>query len=386
MLKKNLLPHLLSALWPFLTSRSLIFLILILTPQLNLNPTPARNGIIYSPFLDLNFSNILSSLSRIFTSADAWWYLDIAKNGYTVALYDSQTPRNWVFFPLYPLLLRGLDAFFANLTLASVITNNLLFFLSLLLFSLYLEKLELDKKTSNRVLWFMSFFPASYFFSAPLTESLFLFLLVLSFLFLELKKFNYATFAVILCSLTRPTGILILPGFIAKMLTSNLPRKTKFIHCLILPIGLSGFMYHLNTVCNNPFAWIQNQSAWGRNKQGVFGLFSDLLSFNIDFIYPWNFIALNTASAIFALLCSLFLFYKKRWHLALVVLIPILSCLNSGTVQSIFRFTNTLFPIFIVIGEITKIENIEKTILLIFATLLCLMTLGYSLQITAAMA
>ena len=43
---------------------------------------------------------------------DCGWYLGIVQHGYDAAphLVDGWWQANWAFFPLYPLLVRGLDA------------------------------------------------------------------------------------------------------------------------------------------------------------------------------------------------------------------------------------------------------------------------------------
>ncbi len=110
------------------------------------------------------FGNLLvSPLARW----DSMWYLAIAQHG-----YDHDALRT-TFFPLYPLLMRGLGVVIGSDLIAGVAISLVCFAIALVL--LYrLVALELDSERARICVMLIAFCPMAYYFSAVYTESLFL--------------------------------------------------------------------------------------------------------------------------------------------------------------------------------------------------------------------
>ncbi|MEN6635622.1 MAG: hypothetical protein ABFC56_07230, partial [Clostridiaceae bacterium] len=93
---------------------------------------------------------------------DSQHYLNIAQNGYVNTGDDRLLI---VFFPLYPLLVRGVHFIIQNYLVSGLIVSNLCWvFAAYLLYDLAL--MDTDKKGALRVLKYLCILPASFLFSA----------------------------------------------------------------------------------------------------------------------------------------------------------------------------------------------------------------------------
>ena len=114
---------------------------------------------------------LLSPLARW----DAVWYLRIADSGY------GGSHARAAFFPLYPLLVRGLATPFGGSEAALLAAGYLVAlaaFLGALVLLHRLVSLELGRPLARPTLLLLAVFPAAVFFGAPYAESLFLALAV----------------------------------------------------------------------------------------------------------------------------------------------------------------------------------------------------------------
>jgi hypothetical protein len=110
------------------------------------------------------FGNLLAAPSARWDSA---WYLAIAHSGY------HPDRLRTAFFPLYPLLIKGLSYVVGSLVVAGVVIS-LAGFLAALFLLERLSALDLDLDTSRLSVTLLAFCPVAYFFSAVYSESLFL--------------------------------------------------------------------------------------------------------------------------------------------------------------------------------------------------------------------
>ncbi len=136
---------------------------------------------------------------------DSQWYKWIVEQGYW--LRPGQM-SNVAFFPMYPLLVDILSSTFGiNIVIASIVISNT----ALLGAFLFLYKLALlefvDKDSAYRTVFYLAFFPTSFFLSSMYTESLFLLCSVAVIYFARLRQWNLATLMGILASATRVVGV-----------------------------------------------------------------------------------------------------------------------------------------------------------------------------------
>jgi hypothetical protein len=134
-----------------------------------------------------------------------------------IAVYGYQQWWKTVFFPLFPLLQRGLmvvtgDALFAGLIISNVAGLGML----VVLYRLVEE--DFDAERAYRTVLYLSIFPTAFFFAAAYTESLFLFLALFSFYAMRHGRWWMAGVFGLLAVLTRQAGLFLLVPFYCEYL------------------------------------------------------------------------------------------------------------------------------------------------------------------------
>jgi hypothetical protein len=154
------------------------------------------------PVPDPGWHNLFTAWERF----DALWFLRIAESGYR--LDDGSA----AFFPLFPLAIRIVSFVLGGHPFgAAVIVSNAAFFAALVVTYL-LTELELDERRARTTVVLLSFFPTSYFFLMPYSESLFLLLAVSAFWFARRGNWLGAGIAGALAALTRSIGLVLAPA------------------------------------------------------------------------------------------------------------------------------------------------------------------------------
>jgi len=195
---------------------------------------------------------------------DSEWYFKIATEGYQYSS-DPTIQQTIVFYPLYPMLARGLAAI-SGLTTADalLLISNVAGLLAIVaLFKLVRE--EFGDQIALATIALLSFFPASVVLSAGYTEPLELLLIVC--FFLALKRMHYLSAALLagLAVADRSTGIILLPVLVWQMWRER-DRKAFFsalIPCVLLATsGIWMFMIYLWYAFGDPFIFSKGQSAF----------------------------------------------------------------------------------------------------------------------------
>ena len=201
---------------------------------------------------------------HILSQNDSGWYLGIASDGYERRPFEPTHQANWAFFPLTPILWRLLGAN-SHFPFAAVLASNLLFGCGLYFLVLLMREYGFSYEVCERAVAAICFFPTSYFFSLPLSESLFFFLSVGAFLASVRRQWPLMAIATLGACVTRFAGIFLVIAIGLHMWERRhqLPLRA-WIALAASPLGLFAFMWHLHDVCGNALAFIDIQQAWGR--------------------------------------------------------------------------------------------------------------------------
>jgi hypothetical protein len=141
---------------------------------------------------------------------DAGWFERLALEGY------GSEGGSAAFYPGYPLAIRAivtstpLGAFGA----ATVISN--LSFLGCLLVFFALTSREYSRSVAKRSVVLLATFPASFFFFAPYSESLFLLLSLLTYLWARERRWAACAAAGWAAAFTRGVGVLLVPALLVE--------------------------------------------------------------------------------------------------------------------------------------------------------------------------
>jgi hypothetical protein len=207
---------------------------------------------------------LLSPLARW----DATWYLGIAHSG-----YDGPSTA---FFPLYPLLVRGLAL---GGSPAALLVASYLVSLAALAGALYLlhrlVALELGESTARVAVPMLALFPGALWLGVPYSESLFLLLSVGAFYAARTGHWAWAGASAGLGSATRSAGIVLLVPLLVLWWRSAPRRARDLAWCALAPAGLAAYSLYLALSLGDGFAYLHLQQVWFRSFAGPFGAVPD---------------------------------------------------------------------------------------------------------------
>ena len=306
-----------------------------------------------------------------FWKSQAQWdgghYLQIAERGY---LLNS----DFAFFPFFPALIK----FFAlvlngNYLLSGLLISNIAFVVFLLIFYKFVKD-----KYSKDIAFFATItylvFPTSFFAVSYYSESIFLLLTIIVFVFLTKKKFLLASIATFFASLTRLFGIFLAIS-IAYSYFANIKFKfnkidARMLHIVVAFLGLAVYSLYLFANFNSPLKFLSVQSLWERSINDPFStIFSYIWS-----LLTWQARPLNDYFDLFLTLIFLVILIagirkisSSLWIFSLlVILIPA----STGTLTSMPRYLLASLGTFVIIGQ--YLETKPKLRLIIWTVLLTL--------------
>ena len=157
---------------------------------------------------DPGWQNVFTAWERF----DALWFLRIANGGYRLG--DGSA----AFFPLYPLVTRGLSFALGGHPLAAATIVSNASFWGALVVTYLLTTSELSERHARTTILLMCLFPTAHFFLMPYSESLFFLLSVTAFWGARRGRWVVAGAAGFLAALTRSIGFVIAPALVVEAL------------------------------------------------------------------------------------------------------------------------------------------------------------------------
>jgi hypothetical protein len=205
-------------------------------------------------------------LFGILAGWDGHWYKRVASGGYLLYPDRQSDPA---FFPLYPMLLRGLHALGLNYTAAGLILPNLLLLTALAAFYALSTEL-LGESAARRATVYVAVFPLGYVFSMSYPESLVLTAMSLAALAALRRRWALAAVCGAIGALARPEGAFIaLPLLALAWRDRHRPppreRGLAFGAALAPFAALASYPLYLAAYLDDLFAWSKAQSQWQRH-------------------------------------------------------------------------------------------------------------------------
>jgi len=324
------------------------------------------------------------NLISIFKNNDSFWYEKITNNGYP----KITNPKNigyskgkvfiqseWAFFPLYPsVIFITKQIFHTNFTNSAFIISLIFSAIFIMLFYWFLMYYY-EKEKAFFITLLLLLYPFNYYFSMFYTESIYLSLVLTSFILIKENKVLLVPIILIPLTLVKANGItLLLPLFIYYFEENNIyvSRKINYklidkkvlikLSLMLLSVLVPFIIYSLyqHKMTNDYFAFRTAQAGWYRQFMLPF------LSFfrKGDFTTQFN--------SVYTILIIIFLIYsRKKLPLSLNVFIwvSILLPLFSGSVTSMPRFISVIFPFTMLLGSIIYRFKYKYFILSIFFSL-----------------
>jgi hypothetical protein len=346
---------------------------------------------------------------------DSVWYLRIADSGYggnaslrsghrPLLAHDS-APRA-AFFPLYPLLVRGVGTVFGGshgaLLVAAYLVSLAAFIAALVLLH-RLTELELGHRLARPALLLLAVFPAAVYFGAPYSESLFLLLAVGAFYAARTGRWAWAGACAGLASGTRSAGLLLLLP-LGLIWWSSRPRRAGDAAWLLLaPLGIAAYAAWLGLVEGDALRFLDVQDAWSRELavplagawdgfaaavDGVRQLASGSRSpvyFEVAAGDPFRIAAINVmlfVTLVFAVVACVGVLRRLPrpygvWVAASLVL-PLSFPVTPQPLMSLPRFVAVLFPIFMWLAIVCEERRVTDLVAAASAVGLGLFTAQYA--------
>lgn len=195
---------------------------------------------------------------EVFSAWDSGQYQAIATSGYEYA--NDSNGHNLAFFPLFPLILRGLMAIHLPFEVAGILINNIAF-LAALCFLYFWVKEHHSIKAARWSTAVLAWCPLSLFATVIYTEGLYLWLSTATMQAFDRQQYSRTVLWGVMATATRPTGIaLILALAIASFKQRRPP--IAYVAAFATSIGLLLFSLYCAIKFGDPLAFIHAQRGW----------------------------------------------------------------------------------------------------------------------------
>ncbi|MBL8112975.1 MAG: hypothetical protein JNK60_08835 [Acidobacteria bacterium] len=282
---------------------------------------------------------------------DSGWYAGLAEKGYEAPPTEVSQQTNHAFFPLYPMLVRGVSALTGlETTRAGALVSALAFLGALPLFARFVRR-RFGEDLVLPALSLLLLFPPSFFFAAVYTESLVLLLSLLALEAAESDRPGLAFVAGFLAGLTRISGLLLVP-LIGLAVYRAERRPMKSIGLALGPAaGFAAFMAYFAVRFGDPFLFSKAQHNWAKEAKTVIDgplLFAREILQDLT-VGPLRKIQMVEAGMLFLFLVLAVVLVKRRpplWPEGIYVALCVAIVILTGTRESGGRYVLVAFPAF----------------------------------------
>ncbi len=293
-------------------------------------------------------------VANVFTQWDGNWYLRIARSGYPREIppnitYEEVEARA-AFFPLYPNLVRALDAVLpGGDVFAALFINLVLAVIAVVLVGVLARRL-FDTQVAERAMVLFSVFPGSFVLSYAYAEALLIVLAAACFWFLLEERWLLAGIVAALATATRPNGLALVAACLVAAGIAIYRRRDwwSIVAPLLAPIGFIAFQIWLSAHTGEATPWWRVQrEAWREGTSFGATAISNTFSFlTHPLASPTDAL---TAASLVALVVGLWCLWRKRlpWPMVAYCAVVIGLMLLPATVTARPRFLFTAFPLFI---------------------------------------
>lgn len=295
---------------------------------------------------------------------DTICYLMIAETGYTI--YPGLT----VWPPLYPILIYLFSSVFTPPLLAALVISSLATWVAFFLLYIFVSESH-DEPTAKSTVFLYAVYPAAFFLVAGYTESLFLALVIGSFLFARKKLWGVAGILAALATLTRNQGIvlslaLLWEGILQYRQQKGLPTREvlPILFFSSLPVLVFGaFALYVHEGLQAGWPWQTLGTIWGQVTgfpwEGFIGNSKQLLTLSVSEDLYW--LPTTALDLFLAILILVVLFTHHRsirsTYLVFAWLILLMSLMKLGPndlLVSFSRYMIPVFPFFIAISPVMQ--------------------------------
>jgi hypothetical protein len=317
---------------------------------------------------------------------DSGWYQHIAEHGYMNIAVGPEGQNNVGFFPLYPLLIRALNAVLHDALLSGMVISNLSFLAAVLLFY-QMARDRFGTELADRAALLLCVFPFSFYFSAVYSESVFFLLAVAAFFFAERKQWWAAGVFAMLSGTARIAGLALFPALLLLYL-KKIDYDWGRIRANVLWLGLGAlgpaiYALYLYAEFGDPFLfvralrvpgwWLEGTMSLQVARQVIAQLFSvqNLMTGNYHLLF-----AMNILVGGMILLSVIPVF--RRQGVAYGVFSLLLVAVGLGQWKGLGRYALAAFPVYIAWAVLLRNRLLFETMVVVSALLLAFLTILFA--------
>jgi hypothetical protein len=207
----------------------------------------------------------LSLIFNTFAQWDSGWFIRIADRGYDVEQSAS-------FFPLYPLVVRGVAEVLRSTVIAGVLVSVVAAGVAAIVIFKIARRLVGETVASDSVL-LLALFPFAFVLTAVYSDALFLALASSSVLAAQRRQAVLASLLGALAVATRPTGLALLPALLVLLWPKERTIRSilRPLALVLLPAALGAYALYLHFHFHDAGAfyhsqgvfWLRETPAWG---------------------------------------------------------------------------------------------------------------------------
>jgi Gpi18-like mannosyltransferase len=309
---------------------------------------------------------------------DTTWYVIIAESGY------RSDPRSAAFFPLYPILIKGVDRLLPGGAFEAALVVSILACYAALVLVHRCTAEMLGAELARRTTFYLLAFPTGFFLAAAYNESLFIALAVGSLYCMRRQRWWLAGVLAGFASATRLAGVLLIVVFGYEYLRQRgfSPRRIRsdLLGMALAPLGLLGYAGYCWSAFGDPLYFQRVQGVWFRSgftmPWNTIGEVIRLIVHSQVLLEPAtirNIVNLGTALAVIAVLC---LALNGPWKLGaeqaylvifsgLDILMPLVSPIHADyPLSSMWRFALECLPVFMVLAKMGRSQHFDRIYLM----------------------
>ena len=293
-----------------------------------------------------------NSFLGIWKRWDATHYLKIAELGYSTAGEDRFLI---VFFPLYPMAVWCASVITRDYILAAFLVTAIASIAAGLALR-ELVKLDHSERTAQFAVLFLFIFPTSFVLHIPYTESMFLALVIGSFLAARKRSWFTASLLGGLACITRINGLVLIPALAFEVWEEYRETRKLSREWIFLAVVPAGFAYYLLInyfVTGSPTTFLTYQTEhWHRYFrvpwEGIFETYKRIFhpkaaDAQMQGVQEMLFVVIGLAATLIG-------WRRLRNSYRVWMLANWLMFVSTSFVLSVPRYTLTLFPLFILMA------------------------------------
>jgi Gpi18-like mannosyltransferase len=194
----------------------------------------------------------------VFSQWDSRHYEKIVTKGYQFK--DNGKGYNVAFFPLYPLLVKGVMSLGLSFEVAGTIANNLVFWGALVVLYLWAEERH-GRRVAQWATAALAWCPFSLFGAVVYTEGLFLLGSTAALRAFDRQQYGWAALFGALTTAIRPPGVALIPTFLV-VAWRDRRSPLAYITALFTSAGILFYMLYCWLRFQQPLAFLLAQRGW----------------------------------------------------------------------------------------------------------------------------